>query len=145
MKVVFACLGGLLVGVALGAQGNVVSEVDRTHERFMEATRSRDTAAFASVVTDDFQVIPPDGSVSTKAQRLDELKRGEGIGAGAVGLTELRKRADYKVRTYGDAAIVTWVNPPNPPDTPKGTRMTRVLVKTAGGWRVAHTQQTPIR
>jgi ketosteroid isomerase-like protein len=112
----------------------------------MAATRNRDVTAFGFVVTDDFQVVPPDGTVATKSQRIEEIKRGEGIGAGAVGITELRKRQDYKVRMYGDSAIVTWVNPPNPPDTPQGSRVVRVIVKTAGGaWRVAHTQQTPIR
>lgn len=144
-------IGGVLLGIAvttLAAQNNRLAELDRAHEQFMTATRGQNTAAWTNAVTDDIVIVPSNGRSLNKAQRIEQIKKGEGIGAAADGLKALQTRKDYRVRMYDDTAIVTWINPPtttgdNP--LPNGSQYVRVFIRQGDSWRVAHTQQTPIR
>lgn len=151
MRTVTAAVGGIFVGTAitLGAQAAMTAELDRAHEQMMAATRKQDTVAWEKLVTDDILVVPSDGRVLNKVQRIEDIKKGGGLGLSADGLDVLRKRADYRVRMYGDTSIVTWVNPPdknNPASlSPNGTRLVRVFVKQGTQWRMAHSQQTSLR
>ena len=149
MKTMLAGLAGLCFGVAatLGAQGTVTTEVDRAHDLMMQATRKQDTSAWAMLVTPDVLWVPGDGRLIDKAQRIEEIKAGQGLGAAYDGLTVIRARPDYNVRVYGDTAIVSWNNLPGlaSSSTGLGGRVVRVFVKQNGAWRLAHQQQTPVR
>ena len=152
MRTIAALILGLCIGIAitLGAQG-ATADLDRAQDQMNAAARKQDTTAWEKFVTDDLLVVPTDGRGQNKGQRIETIKKGEGIAVGGSsdGIEALRKRPEYRVRTYGDAAIVTWINPPpnnNPnPPFPKGVRLVRVFVKQGSEWRMAHAQQTPIR
>jgi hypothetical protein len=151
MRTLSVGIGGVLLGIAvtLGAQGNWMADVDQAHEQFMSSTRQQNTAAWVNVVTDDVMVVLGDGRALDKTQRIAEIKNGEGIGGRASdGLKAIQNRKDYKVRLYDNTAIATWINPPNPQSNNvyvNGARYVRVFVRQGDSWRVAHTQETPIR
>jgi len=139
---------GLLLGIVitLGAQTGNSTEVDRAHDEFMRAARERNPTGWANTVTDDVQLVPNSGELVNKTERMEEIKNGEALISSQLPVSELAKRPEYRLRVYGDAALVTWTSAPQQGGPgPKGNRFVRVFVKQGSSWRLAHQQGTPIQ
>jgi len=101
-----------------------------------------DPSASERYMADSFIFTAPDGTVSTKAQGIADMK------SGALKI-ESSKIEDMKVLVYGDTAVVTYKT------TDKGTykgrdlsgqyRWTDVFVKQNGKWQLISGQGTPIQ
>jgi ketosteroid isomerase-like protein len=146
---------GLLLGIVitLGAQTGNSTEVDRAHDEFMRAALERDPTGWANTVTDDVQLVPNSGELVNKTERMAEIKNGEALTSSQFPVSELAKGPEYRVRVYGDAALVSWTTAPRQGTTaprqggpgPMGSRFVRVFVKQGNSWRMAHQQATPIQ
>ena len=104
---------GLLLGIVitLGAQTGNSTEVDRAHDEFMRTARERDATGWANTVTDDVQLVPNSGELVNKTERMAEIKNGEALTSSQFPVSELAKGPEYRVRVYGDAALVSWTLP----------------------------------
>jgi ketosteroid isomerase-like protein len=103
-RIAFAISVAVLVfGVTILAQaqtGSVEQELITLEHGWAEAGVKKDSAFFDRILADEFTGTDPEGNVATKAQYLAEMKSGEYVLASFV-------QDDVKVRTYGDAAVVT--------------------------------------
>jgi ketosteroid isomerase-like protein len=95
------------------------------------------------LLADDVVIIPPDGRRLSKAERLDEIKRGDASGPGSNPVPQ-QKESGYSARVYGDVVVMTSLTRVTA-DEPKGAVRTRIWTKRAGRWVVAHSQQTPLK
>ena len=148
MRMIGVCAVGLLLGIVitLGAQNGNSTDVDRAHDEFMRAALGRNPTGWANTVTDDVQLIPSSGELVNKIERMAEIKNGEALVSSQFPVSELAKGPEYRVRVYGDAALVSWTTPPRQGGLgPKGNRFVRVFVKQRNSWRMAHQQATPIQ
>ena len=85
---------------APAANASVEKELIKLENDWNNAVVKRDVAALARLLADDYTGIDSeDGTIKTKAQGLAELKSGEDVTTFAVG-------DEWKVRVYGDAAVV---------------------------------------
>ncbi len=85
------------------------------------------------IKADDFINTDSDGVVKTKAQTMSSLKSGEEVVTSAV-------NDDFRVRVYGDAAVVTFhfasKSQTKGKDTSVQERITDTFIKLAGRWQV---------
>lgn len=107
-----------------------------------DAIQRGDVATLERIWSDDYTFTNGFGQVVTKAQRLENLKRG----ATSV---QSADRSDIKVRVYnGDAAVLTSrVTLKARYSGKEGSgdyRNTAVWIKTPAGWRMVANQITPI-
>lgn len=92
-----------------------------------------DTAAIDGILADDFVAILPDGSRSTKAQHLEELKTG-------VYKVQTMVVEPISVRVFGETAVATYAQTEK--STYKGreisgrTLWTDVIVRRDGRWQI---------
>ena len=96
----------LVLGVAILAQtqtGSVEQELIKLETQWGDAWTKHDPTAFGQFVTDDYMHTMPDGTVLTKAQAQEEVKSFKGEFTSFV-------TDEWKVRVYGDAAVVTGRN-----------------------------------
>jgi ketosteroid isomerase-like protein len=78
----------------------VEQELIKLENDWNNALVKRDVAALSRIMADDYADIDTDdGTIKTKAQGLAEVKSGEDVTTSAVG-------DEWKVRVYGDAAVV---------------------------------------
>ena len=98
----------LVFGVAVQAQINtkpkivsVEEELIRLEKASNDAWLRRDVEAYASLLADDYLETGPDGDMATKAQELAL------VGSTTTTLTSVTAD-DFRVRVYGDAAVVTF-------------------------------------
>jgi ketosteroid isomerase-like protein len=94
----------LVFCVAIQAQTkreSVEQELIKLANGWNEAWANREIAIFDRILADDFIGPDSDGIVLTKAQEIAWLKSGEIVVKSAVA-------DDFKVRVYGDAAVVTY-------------------------------------
>ena len=120
-------------------QSNVEQELIGLHRQLIESVMKQNTLAAARLVADDAVVTTPMGQVVNKAQRIEGIKQNK---------IDSYVPDDYKVRVYGDAAVMTYHF------TFKGTalgrdmsgdyRETVVWVKRNGQWQVVAAQGTPV-
>jgi ketosteroid isomerase-like protein len=120
---------------ATGGAALSSDEVRRAMGDLQKAIMSNDPAQLDRMWSDDYTFIAPDGTLYTKAQRLDSIRSGQTR-------TDTITFDDVKVNVYGDAAVVT------SRATVKGTLMGRpqdgtsvttiVFVKTKDGLKVVH-------
>ncbi len=110
-----------------------MSEIDELLAEWTAAERAGDAAALDKLLTDDFVGVGPLGFTLSKREWLD--RHDGGLRYETFGLE------DVQVRGYGDAAFVvarqvgqgTWQGHP----VPAAVRASLVLVRQAGGWRLA--------
>ena len=132
------CVVGLVVlvfGVVILAQTqteSVEQELIKLENGWIDALVNHDWAFIDGILADDYTTTDSDGIIATKAQEMAILKSGEEAITSAVA-------DDFRVRVYGDAAVVTfrW--------TYKGQvrgkeslgeeRYTDTWVKLAGRWQ----------
>ena len=93
----------LLVATYLAAD-SPDAEILRAEENFAAAWNKRDADAMAKLITDDFIQIARTNNLYTRQKFLDGLKAGQY----STGVEKFQKRADYLVRVYGNAAVVTF-------------------------------------
>ena len=124
------------------AQGDPAEEVRQRHKQFADAIQQGDVATLGKIWSDDYTFTNGFGQVVTKAQRLENLKKGA---------TDVQAvdESDIKVRVYGgDAAVLTsrvTLKAQYSGKEGSGTyRNTGVWIKTSAGWQMVANQITPI-
>src|SRR5260221_14493405 len=92
----------LLTQSAIAARTSTRSreEVLGTHETFRAALKAGDLATLASLYSDDYMLVRPDGSVLSKDEVLRDFRTG-GLTFESIDLT------DARVRVYGDTAVLS--------------------------------------
>ena len=114
-------------------------ELLKLEEAFAEAIVRNDPEAIGRFVSDDWIIIDPDGGI------VDRMRFFEVIKSGAL-THEMMESEDFRVRVYGDSAVVTGVT------RTKGKfmgqefstqeRATDVFVKRDGRWQCVLTHLT---
>jgi ketosteroid isomerase-like protein len=118
----------------------VEQELIKLENEWADALFKRDVASYDRILADDYTWTDFDGIVWTKAQDLETLKSGEVVNTSYV-------VDDWKVRVYGDAAVVT--GRCTTKETYKGEdvsgqfQWTDTWVKRAGRWQcvASHTSR----
>jgi hypothetical protein len=137
---IVAGLAVLVLAVAVSAQTPAQTEIEHATQELItlengwnDALVKHDWAFLDQILADDYISTDSDGIVSTKAQAMANLKSGEIVVTSAVA-------DDFKVRVYGDAAVVTFRNAEKSQSKGKDTsgqeRITDTWVKLAGRWQV---------
>lgn len=131
----------LTVGLASVLPGDEAREVEAAMGSHHEALRSRDVAALARVLSDDYVSTQTEGIVLDKAQELEKARTSDSRYE-AFGFDEVR------VRIYGQTAVVTSRL------TYRGifrggtfagrNRRTSVWVRSPQGWRLVAQHNTRI-
>ena len=102
-----------------------------------------DAAALDKMWADNYTFVGPDGSIATKAQRLDSMKSGDTkIESLAYDEMSVRSNAEGTGAILIGRATVKGVNLGKPANGQ--FRMTQVWSKTKDGWRLASGQVTAI-
>lgn len=137
---IVAGLAVLVLAVAVSAQTPAQTEIEHATQELItlengwnDALVKHDWAFLDQILADDYISTDSDGIVSTKAQAMANLKSGEIVITSAVA-------DDFKVRVYGDAAVITFRNAEKSQSKGKDTsgqeRITDTWVKLAGRWQV---------
>jgi ketosteroid isomerase-like protein len=133
------CVVVLVLGVTAWTQapaqpksGSVEQELIKLENGWNDAMVKHDWAFLDQILADDYTGTSSDGIVSTKAQEIATLKSGDSVVKYAV--------ADaFKVRIYGDVAVVTFLYTSKGESKGKDTsgqfRITDTWVKHAGRWQ----------
>jgi len=119
-------------------------EVRKLERAWLDAYEKRDVAAMTAIVADDFTIAFPDGSIQTKPQIIESLKRPGGTAMKFY--TE-----DVRSRAYGDTVILVglvvseWKQ--NDKTMAERSRYTDTYVKRNGRWQVvaSHLSNAPKR
>jgi ketosteroid isomerase-like protein len=106
-----------------------------------DAWVKRDVEAYARLLADDYLATGPDGNMMTKAQDLASLKSDENITTSMIA-------DDFRVRVYGDAAVVTFRSTYKSQFKGKEStgqeRFTDTWVKRGGRWQCVATHYSRI-
>jgi len=128
-------LAVLVFGAAILAQTqseSVEQELIKLENEANDAWVKRDVEAYARLLADDYLTTEPDGVMMTKAQDLAQLKPDENTTTSAIA-------DDFRVRVYGDAAVVTfrltYKNQAKGKESTGQERFTDVWIKRAGRWQ----------
>ena len=121
--------------------GSVEQEIIKLENGWNDAQIKNDGAFLDRILADDYTGTEANGNVVTKAQEIANLKPGDSVVTSIV-------NDDYKVRVYGDVAVVTfrctfkgkaqgkdYINP---------QRFTNTWVKHAGRWQCVATHGSMI-
>ena len=121
----------------------IESDVKKLVTEYAAAMAKNDMAAFDKSTTDNFMFVGNDGTVSTKAERMESMK------SGATKYESLTyDDLTVRVKPEGDAAIVIGkatvkgMNMGKPIDG--ANRVTQVWGKTKDGWKMVTLQATAI-
>lgn len=119
----------------------VEKELINLEEQCNDAVVKGDAAFFERITADDFMDTDCNGAVATKAEDIANIKSGD------LKVTSVAN-VDYKVRVYGQAAVVTYR------DTLKGQfkdkdisgqyRETDTWVKRSGQWQIVASHESMI-
>jgi ketosteroid isomerase-like protein len=114
-------------------------ELLNLEDEFARAITNNDADALDRILADDWIIVDPDGSITDKARFLGVIKSG-------VLSHELMESTDWRVRLYGNTAVVTGLT------TTKGKfmgqdfasceRATDIFVKQPDRWQCVFTQLT---
>jgi len=132
-----ALIGGL--GGSAAAQSTAVDPALRkAAEARANARYSGNADEYGKYVLDDAIITNSQGDVSTKADRMNAIRRG--------GMQAPRPRiGDEKYRVIGDVAVHTWREDGQDPSGNKtAARWLEVWVKQANDWKLSHLQFTDI-
>jgi ketosteroid isomerase-like protein len=138
---------GLVVlglGVAILAQtqtGSVEQELIKLENKVNDGFIKRDWAFLSQIFANDYIGTDSDGNLWTKAQEIANLKSGEEVITSAVA-------DDFRVRVYGDAAVVNYryidKSQSKGKDTSGQHRTTDTWVRLAGRWQLVAEHVTKI-
>jgi len=125
----------LVFGAGILAQTqseSVEQELIKLENGWNDAAVKHDWAFLDQFLADDYIGTDSDGTLYTKAQEIAGLKSGDSVVTSAVS-------DDFKVRVYGDAAVVTYRYTSKElakgKDTSGQHRVTDTWVKLAGRWQ----------
>ena len=131
---VAVCVAVLAFGVAIIAQtqaGSVEQELIKLENESNDAWVKHDAEAYSRLLADEYLCIGPEGDMSTKAQDFAELMESTTTSAIAD---------DFRVRVYGDAAVVTfrltYKNQSKGKESTGQERFTDTWVKRDGRWQL---------
>ena len=121
--------------------GNVEQQIEALSDQAIQAQLKGDTSALEKNYADDATIIHSDGTLSTKAQEIENLK------SSALKYESIDVR-DRKIKVYGNTAVVIALS------SFKGTlsgkpfsgdvRSTRIFVKQDGNWKMVLFQVTRV-
>ena len=121
----------------------IEAELKKLVTEYAASTSKNDVAAYEKATTDNFMFVSNDGSVYTKAQRVDSMK------SGATKYDSLTyDDLNVRVNAEGNGAVVIGkatvkgTNMGKPID--ETVRVTQVWSKTKDGWKMASLQATNI-
>jgi hypothetical protein len=129
------CVVVLVFAVAALAQtpvqpksGSVEQELIKLENGWNDAQVKKDGAFLNQILADDYSGTESDGNVLTKAQEIANLK---------YSIIKSVVNDDYKVRIYGDVAVVTYTSKWEAQDRDNIIllRFTNTWVKRAGRWQ----------
>jgi ketosteroid isomerase-like protein len=108
-------------------------EVRRLERAWLDAYEKRDVTAMTAIVADDFTITFPDGSVQTKPQIIESIKR-------PGGSSQKFYTDAVQSRAYGDTVILIGIvvsewKQNDKPMTDR-SRYTDTYVKRSGKWQV---------
>ena len=136
-----AILSALLVVAAASKDDAVEQEIMKIERQWIDASVKGDLAALDKIEADDYIVIDPSGTISTKAEDMKNVKSGD-LKFGSIEIFE------SKVRVYGDAAVVTAKShlkgSYKTQDISGDYSSTDVFVKLKGQWRPVSSHITRI-
>jgi len=121
-----------------GASLAAAEEIAALHTRWREALAKRDTAFFANILLDNFQIT---GSQATLDKR--QFMAAVGADSGGVAPSQFEQT---NVRLYGNVAVVTGLIRYDIPGEaePALTRYSEVWVREQNRWRAAHLHYNPV-
>lgn len=118
---------------------NVEQALIKLEREWAEALVKADTATLDRVMADDWSMTTWDGRTQTKAQSIAEIKSG-------VSKFEAASVDGFKVRVFGDAAVVTLTQTEKSQEKGKDSSgrylYTDVWVKRDGKWQAVATHGT---
>jgi ketosteroid isomerase-like protein len=131
-----------LIAIAADAKKDKVEETIMKIEReWIDASVKGDTAALDKIEAEDYIIIDPTGTISTKAEDMKNVKSGD-LKFDSMEIFE------SKVRVYGDAAVVTAKShikgKYKTQDISGDYSATDVFVKKGGQWRAVSSHITRI-
>jgi len=119
--------------------GNVEEQIKALQAEVVQAQLKGDTGALDKFYADDATLIHSDGTLSTKAQEIANIKSGF-VKYESISVHELN------IRTYGDTAVAIAKNSVKATISGKpyssDTRVTRIWVKQKGNWKIIAYQVT---
>jgi hypothetical protein len=125
----------LVFGVGILAKtqaGSVEKELIKLENEANDAWVKHDAQAYGRLLADDYIGTDWDGTTATKAQELENCKS-------VKNTYTFLKADDFKVRIYGDAAVVTCRNTEKlqveGKEITEQRRLTDTWVKLAGRWQ----------
>jgi ketosteroid isomerase-like protein len=139
---VLITLSLLVVPLAWSQGGNAEQQAKEMTNQHITALMKADTNSLEILLADDYTGIRGDGTLSTKAQEIGNVKSG-------TLKTDKSDIKDLKIRVYGHTAVVTaltFFKGTTPSGTPFSgtTRSTRVWVKQKGNWNLVSFQATRV-
>jgi ketosteroid isomerase-like protein len=121
--------------------GNVEQELIKLENEANDAWVKRDVEAYARLLADDYLATGSDGDMMTKAQDLALLKSDENTTTSMIA-------DDFRIRVYGDAAVVTFRSTYKSQSKGKEStgqeRFTDTWVKRGGRWQCVATHYSRI-
>ena len=121
----------------------IETEIKKLATDMSAAQVKGDTGAMDKLWADNYMFAGPDGSVATKAQRIDSMKSGESkIETLSYDEMSVRSNPEGTGAILIGRATVKGTNMGKPVDGQ--FRMTQVWSKTKDGWRLVSGQVTPI-
>src|SRR5260370_24216777 len=137
IAVVVRTVAGMGVGQKQSARGSHRTSVEEAIRKLdnerIQAQIHADATALDRIYAADFMGVGPSGTVRTKPQVILDFTSGD------LKFQSITT-ADVQVRVYGNTAVETGSSIINGRDkthtVPRDTRLTRVLVKQQGRWRV---------
>lgn len=121
----------------------IETEVKKLANDGIAALTKGDTAALEKMWADNYKFIGPDGSIATKAQRIDAIKSGQSkLESLAYDEMSVISNPEGTGAILVGRATVKGTNMGRPVDGQ--FRFTQVWRKTPDGWRSVHGQVTPI-
>ena len=133
-----ACLLFASRKLVIGAESDAQAQVIAREKAWSRGVIQHDPKTVASILADDFIGIDGRGFISDKS---DELKEAEPPEAGSTAPQLLSEDlSDFKVRIYGDTAVVTCTNTAHfrsrdEKQSEIKYRRTTVWVRQSGDWR----------
>jgi len=134
-------LAALLAIAAASKDDKVEQEIMKIEQQWLDASVKADIATLDKIEADDYLVIDPSGTISTKAEDMKNVKSGD-LKFDSMEIFE------SKVRVYGNAAVVTakthLKGKYKTRDISGDYSSTDVFVKNGGQWRAVSSHITRI-
>lgn len=118
--------------LAQGAASAAEQEVRKLERSWLDAYEKHDVGAMTAIVADDFTITFNDGSIQTKPQIIESLKRSRG--------SSKFRTENVQSRAYGDTVVLIglviseWKQ--GDKDMSDRSRYTDTYVKRSGKWQV---------